>query len=231
MTSSDTTGIHILNATVTEIIKHTVNGINATAKTIAAAKPSELSLQMPWIELALIPIIPVIACYLFTKLAEYSLHRITRYRHRETATHLGINYRKMRAEMEESQPASFEPAQDKKKTHLSTPSTRLGNSTLPHVTIESSRMAGANAENPVIIGNSHALEQGEAATLTRGTRSRVFERGGVRGGVRGTKRGSGGYVEPREQLGQVRRRDSVGQKPIARVKAQGSGWWFDARWD
>ena len=66
-TAPNDTEIHILNATANE----TINGINATAKTIAAATPSKLSRQMPWIELALIPIFPVIACYLFTKLAEY----------------------------------------------------------------------------------------------------------------------------------------------------------------
>ena len=231
VTAPSDTEIHILNATANEIINHTINGINATAQTIAAAKPSKLSRQMPWIELALIPIFPVIACYLFTKLADYLLDRITKHRHRETATRLGPPYRKMRAEMEATKPASV-PAQDKKKMHLSTPNTRLRNSTLPHGTVESSRMAGANAENPVIIGNPDALEQGEAATLTRENRSRVFERGGVRGGVGSrSERGAGGQLEPREQLGGVRRRDSAGQVPVARVKAQGSGWWFDARWD
>lgn len=219
-TALNSTRIHILHATANEITNHTVNSINATVKAIAAAEPSKLSTQMPWIQLGLIPIVPVVACYFFTKLADYLLDLITAYRHRETAPRLWVPDG-MLADGEQA-------AEDKNKVHIGTPGTRLGNSALPHGAAESSRLAGANAENPVIIGNSHAFEQGEAATLTRGTRSRVFERGGIRGGVRSSKRGSGGHVEQREQL--VRRRESVGGQPVARANAHGSGWWFDARW-
>ena len=170
--------------------------------------------QTPWIELGLIPIIPVLACYLFTKLADYVLDRITAYRHHETASRLRTPHRGLLAGTEEPED---QPAQHA-KIPMTTPVTRLGNSALPRGTAEINRMAGGNAENPVSISNNHAFSQCEAATLTRGTRSRVFERGGIRGGV------------GRSAQGGVRRRDSVGERPVARIEAQGSGWWFDARW-
>ena len=206
------TGSHILNATVKDIVNHTVNGINATVETMEAAGPSKLSVQMPWIELGLIPIVPVLACYLFTKLADFVLDRIAR-RHGTAPrlrTHLTVRDNHLK---------EYQPAQDKTSMQMSTPSTRHGDPGLPRGrAAESNMMAGANAENPVLIGNSHAFEQGDAATLIRGTRSRVFKRGGIRGGVRSSERGG------------IRRVDSVGKTPVARLEAQGPGWWFDAIW-
>ena len=66
----------------------TTSDINATVKAVAVTtEPAELNFQMPNIQLALIPVAPVVACYLFTKIVDLVINRVTVFRHHGAPLH------------------------------------------------------------------------------------------------------------------------------------------------
>ena len=68
---------------ITEVAKNlTLRNVtvNTTGDTIMSAEVSELKTPMFWIQLGLIPLPPIFACYLFTKVADYIGSCITKFR-------------------------------------------------------------------------------------------------------------------------------------------------------
>lgn len=248
----------ISNETAIDLINETAHGISETASHIIThAEPSKISVQMPWIELGLIPIAPVIACYLFTKIAEFIFDRIAALRqrlfnaHPNTSTmslkgdhddaHLGqLNahpddnpevaaYRKLIAE------AEAKAAKDASTGHgLGKSVFRYGPNMTPRSTAESSQMAGANAQKPVYIGNNFAIGQLDGGTLTRGRDQRygVGARGRGGTGLEGERgvveRGGEQHGRRAEGAGEI---PLVGDASVGQKKSKRDGWWFDVRWN
>ena len=206
------------NETATDLINMTAHGISKVAShVIPVTQPPKSSVQMPWIELGLIPIAPVVACYLFTKIADYIFERIAALRQRRSEAHHDAHldtvflaregpnahpddnpevaaYRKLIAD------AGAKASEDSNTRY------GLGKSVLRHLptmkprsTSESSQLAGAKAQNPVYIGNNLAVGQVDDGTLTRGRDKRY---GVGREGTGGRDHRERGAVERGgEQLG------------------------------
>ena len=215
MTPAEFHFVSRLTDVVTNLTLRNATG-NATMETLMVADASELKMPFFWIQLGLLPVPPILACYLFTKVADYIGGNITRFRqphHELTHTEDPTIHPALTTDSSSGQhtPSTVEDEEysddmesfrfwnDQKDTALmpgggrrvrpirrsstAAPNPRQRRITrtqgnlrvenLPagaasvHGTYESSRIAGANAKDKLVIGNKSARKSVDGGSLTR----------------------------------------------------------------
>lgn len=181
---------------------------NTTVATIMSAEVSELKAPMFWIQLGLIPIPPIIACYVFTKVADYIGRCITKCRQPRVELR-SILHPVSQATSYADDLAVDRIAEDTQRvehTHQKIDenhdSTSQGFKDMERAGM-GSRVPRGGAEDEVLTGNKDTHGMLAATSLTRQRPSGDAQRGIGRHG----RVGSGSQGTKRD------------------------GWWFDSRWD
>ena len=178
---------------------------NATVATIKSAEVTELT-PMFWIQLGLIPLPPIIACYLFTKVADYIGRCITKLRQPQVelrpvlrpVSQATSHLNGLTTDRIDEETRSVQRAHEIDENHDST-------SEVTKVERFRRQIEQNEPSIPVVVsGNDDTHGTGQGTTLTRNSRP-----------VGDAKRGIG-----------IRRRVGPGSQRPKR-----DGWWFDARWD
>ena len=195
---------------------------STTVATIMSAEVSELKTPMFWIQLSLIPIPPIVACYLFTKVAGYIGYWVTKYRQPPRDELRSVLYPVSQATSHPDGLAADQIAVDEQldeRTHQEIDHDHDPNAKgcknrervrwqidtnhqLTEIFTGPKRLR-SNAKNDVVIGNNGTHGSLEGSSLTQERPS-----GDQQQGI-----GSQGRVGSNSQ------------------RTKKGGWWYDSRWD
>ncbi|CAF9933593.1 MAG: hypothetical protein HETSPECPRED_008707 [Heterodermia speciosa] len=202
---------------------------NVTVAAIMSADVSELKTPFFWIQLGLIPIPPIIACYLFTKVADYIGYYITNYRQPRvgprpgarsvsqttseanslTADRIKEDTRRDQGiwkETDEKHDSTSEATRMEPSGRQSPVPSTTGFYRTPMSTLVSTGPVKDNS----VTGNNNIHEATEGTSLTRDRHGDAKQ--GIGRDGSGVHRVGGRVASDSQEPGK-------------------SGWWFDGRWD